>query len=71
MPRIGEYPPFGKRFSRRARKLIGSSSFGLLAGFYPSLASIDTMEPCGWRCQVPECWRFMATMSCLARALGL
>jgi SRSO17 transposase len=27
MPRIGEYPPFGKRFFRLARKLIGSCHF--------------------------------------------
>jgi SRSO17 transposase len=27
MPRIGRFPPFGKRFFRRARKLIGSCQF--------------------------------------------
>jgi len=27
MPRIGRYPPFGKRFFRRVRKIIGCCHF--------------------------------------------
>ena len=41
MPRIGRFPPFGKRFFRRARKLIGSCHF---AHFWRAVISIAAMQ---------------------------
>jgi SRSO17 transposase len=41
MPRIGRFPPFGKRFFRRARKLIGSCHF---AHFWRAVASLAAMQ---------------------------
>ncbi len=41
MPRIGRFPPFGKRFFRRARKLIGSCHF---AHFWRAVVSLAAMQ---------------------------
>jgi SRSO17 transposase len=41
MPRIGRFPPFGKRFFRRVRKLIGSCHF---AHFWRAVAAIAAMQ---------------------------
>jgi len=41
MPRIGRFPPFGKRFFRRARKLIGSCHF---THFWRAVAAIAAMQ---------------------------
>lgn len=41
MPRIGRFPPFGKRFFRRARKLIGSCHF---SHFWRAVAAIAAMQ---------------------------
>jgi SRSO17 transposase len=41
MPRIGRFPPFGKRFFRRARKLIGTCHF---AHFWRAVAAIAAMQ---------------------------
>jgi SRSO17 transposase len=41
MPRIGRFPPFGKRFFRRARKLIGSCHFG---HFWRAVATLASMQ---------------------------
>jgi hypothetical protein len=41
MPRIGRFPPFGKRFFRRARKLIGSCHF---AHFWRAVVSLGAMQ---------------------------
>lgn len=41
MPRIGRFPPFGKRFFRRARKLVGSCHFAHLWRAVVSLASMQ------------------------------
>ena len=41
MPRIGRFPPFGKRFFRRARKLIGSCHF---AHFWRAVMSLAAMQ---------------------------
>lgn len=41
MPRIGRFPPFGKRFFRRARKLVGSCHF---AHFWRAVVSLAAMQ---------------------------
>ena len=41
MPRMGKFPPFGKRFFRRARKLIGSCQFEHLWRIVALLASLQ------------------------------
>jgi SRSO17 transposase len=41
MPRIGRFPPFGKRFFRRARKLVGSCHFG---HFWRAVVSLASMQ---------------------------
>lgn len=41
MPRMGKFPPFGKRFFRRARKLIGSCHFEHLWRIVALLASLQ------------------------------
>ena len=41
MPRIGRFPPFGKRFFRRARKLIGTCHF---SHFWRAVTSIAAMQ---------------------------
>lgn len=41
MPRIGRFPAFGKRFFRRARKLIGSCHF---AHFWRAVVSLAAMQ---------------------------
>lgn len=41
MPRITRFPPFGKRFFRRARKLIGTSHFG---HFWRAVTAIAAMQ---------------------------
>jgi DDE superfamily endonuclease len=41
MPRIGRFPAFGKRFFRRARKLIGSCHF---AHFWRAVVSVAAMQ---------------------------
>lgn len=41
MPRIGRFPPFGKRFFRRARKLVGSCHF---AHFWRAVVSLASMQ---------------------------
>jgi SRSO17 transposase len=41
MPRIGRFPPFGKRFFRRARKLIGTCHF---AHFWRAVTSLAAMQ---------------------------
>ena len=41
MPKIGRFPPFGKRFFRRARKLIGSCHF---AHFWRAVATLAAMQ---------------------------
>ena len=41
MPRIGRFPPFGKRFFRRARKMIGSCHF---AHFWRVVVAIAAMH---------------------------
>ena len=41
MPKIGRFPPFGKRFFRRARKLIGACHF---AHFWRAVISIASMH---------------------------
>ena len=41
MPRIGRFPPFGKRFFRRARKLIGSCHF---SHFWRAVVAIAAMQ---------------------------
>ena len=41
MPRIGRFPPFGKRFFRRARKLVGSCHFG---HFWRAVVSLAAMQ---------------------------
>jgi SRSO17 transposase len=41
MPRIGRFPSFGKRFFRRARKLIGSCHF---AHFWRAVVSLAAMQ---------------------------
>lgn len=41
MPRIGRFPPFGKRFFRRARKLLGSCHF---AHFWRAVVSLAAMH---------------------------
>jgi len=41
MPRIGRFPPFGKRFFRRARKLIGTCHF---SHFWRAVVSIAAMQ---------------------------
>jgi SRSO17 transposase len=41
MPKLGRFPPFGKRFFRRARKLIGSCHFAHLWRAVVALASMQ------------------------------
>jgi SRSO17 transposase len=41
MPRIGRFPPFGKRFFRRARKIVGCCHF---AHFWRAVAAIAAMH---------------------------
>jgi SRSO17 transposase len=41
MPRIGKFPPFGKRFFRRARKLVGRCSF---EHFWRAVVLIASMQ---------------------------
>jgi SRSO17 transposase len=41
MPRIGRFPPFGKRFFRQARKLLGSCHF---AHFWRAVTAIAAMQ---------------------------
>jgi len=41
MPRIGRYPPFGKRFFRRVRKLIGSCHFAHFWRLVIALAAMN------------------------------
>ena len=41
MPRIGRFPAFGKRFFRRARKLVGSCHF---AHFWRAVVSLAAMQ---------------------------
>jgi SRSO17 transposase len=41
MPRIGRFPPFGKRFFRRARKLVGSCHF---AHFWRAVVALAAMQ---------------------------
>jgi SRSO17 transposase len=41
MPRIGRFPPFGKRFFRRVRKLIGSCHFGHFWRMVVALAGMN------------------------------
>jgi len=41
MPRIGRFPPFGKRFFKRARKLLGSCHF---AHFWRAVMAIASMQ---------------------------
>ena len=41
MPRIGRFPPFGKRFFKRARKLVGSCHF---SHFWRAVAAIAAMQ---------------------------
>lgn len=41
MPRIGRFPPFGKRFFRRARKLIGTCHF---AHFWRAVTSLAALQ---------------------------
>lgn len=41
MPRMGKFPPFGKRFFRRARKLLGSCHFEHLWRIVVALASLE------------------------------
>ena len=41
MPRIGRFPAFGKRFFRRARKLVGSCHF---AHFWRAVTAIASMQ---------------------------
>lgn len=41
MPRIGRFPPFGKRFFRRARKIVGSCHFG---HFWRAVVAIASMQ---------------------------
>jgi SRSO17 transposase len=41
MPRIGRFPPFGKRFFRRARKLVGSCHF---SHFWRAVISLAAMQ---------------------------
>lgn len=41
MPRIGRFPPFGKRFFKRARKLVGSCHFG---HFWRAVVAIASMQ---------------------------
>jgi len=41
MPTIGRFPPFGKRFFRRARKLIGSCHF---SHFWRAVVAIGAMQ---------------------------
>lgn len=41
MPRIGRFPPFGKRFFRQARKLVGSCHF---AHFWRAVIAIASMH---------------------------
>ena len=41
MPRIGRFPPFGKRFFRRARKLVGSCHF---CHFWRAVVSLASMQ---------------------------
>jgi hypothetical protein len=41
MPRIGRFPPFGKRFFRRARKLVGSCHF---AHFWRAVVALASMQ---------------------------
>lgn len=41
MPKIGRFPPFGKRFFRRARKLVGSCHF---AHFWRAVVALASMQ---------------------------
>jgi SRSO17 transposase len=41
MPRIGRFPPFGKRFFRQARKILGSCHF---AHFWRAVTAIAAMQ---------------------------
>lgn len=41
MPRIGRFPPFGKRFFKRARKMVGSCHFG---HFWRAVMAIASMQ---------------------------
>ncbi len=41
MPRIGKFPPFGKRFFRRARKILGSCHF---SHFWRAVMAIAAMQ---------------------------
>jgi SRSO17 transposase len=41
MPKIGRFPPFGKRFFKRARKLVGSCHF---AHFWRAVTAIAAMQ---------------------------
>ena len=41
MPKIGRFPPFGKRFFRKARKLVGSCHF---AHFWRAVTAIAAMQ---------------------------
>jgi SRSO17 transposase len=40
MPRIGKFPPFGKRFFRQARKMVGSCHFGHFWRLVIAIASV-------------------------------
>jgi hypothetical protein len=41
MPRIGRFPPFGKRFFRRARKMVGSCHF---SHFWRAVVALGAMQ---------------------------
>ena len=41
MPRIGRFPPFGKRFFKRARKIVGSCHF---SHFWRAVMAIAAMQ---------------------------
>jgi len=41
MPRIGRFPPFGKRFFKRARKILGSCRF---AHFWRAVVALAAMQ---------------------------
>ncbi len=48
MPKIGRFPPFGKRFFKRARKLIGCCHFSHFWRVVVAIAAIDrTFRPDG------------------------
>jgi len=58
MPKLGRFPPFGKRFFRRARKLVGSCHF---AHFWRAVVSLAAMQGRRSMRKLEACCRHHAT----------